>query len=124
MAYTSMCDVMAGRKIGLVIGGEAMELDFDGGYVHVLPSSQPGIRKTRLLTDPQTILDLTDARLTIITAVLERRIELFGGVSELSDLYEAILTYIRGLIRCPSAPHLLDHFRDVHTMRNALISSI
>jgi hypothetical protein len=114
MAYTHLCDVMSGRMVELVIGDEVMALDFHAGQPVVYPTEATHHLTTRLLTDPRTILDLADARLTIIAAVLERRIDLFGGVGELSALYEAILTYIRGLIRCPSAPRLLDHFRVVH----------
>jgi hypothetical protein len=116
-AYESICQQMAGRSLLLIIDQEHLRLDFLAHQVRVQPAreGEDSPPPTRLQTSAQTILDLADARLTLVEAVLYGRLDLYGYVSDLGVLYDSILTYARGVIRCRSAPALLDHYRSVHT---------
>lgn len=114
-AYTALCLQMSGRPLELWIGSEGMLLDFQADLADVLPLPDGSRFELRLLTDWQTVLDMADAKLTIYTAVLSGRLELFGGVNELSRLYAALQTYLRGAVRCVSFPNLLDEVRKTHT---------
>lgn len=116
VAYESLCRQMDGRSLLLVIDQEQMHLHFSADNVHVeaVSADEDAAALTRLLTSAQTLLDLADARLTIVEAVLQGCLDLYGNVDDLGVLYESILTYVRGSIRCQSAPTLLDHYRSVH----------
>ncbi len=104
-----MCRLLAPREVLLVIDGEAVVLAFDPASAHLLPGQrQPAVQ---LYTSRQTMLDVIDARLTLAEAVLADAIRLQGNVDDLAVFHEGLLTYVRGAVRCPSFPRLLDRFR-------------
>jgi hypothetical protein len=112
-AYHLLYTQLASRSVLLVIDDEAVVLAFDREGAHVLP--ELGNPTIRLQTSRQTILDVIDARLTLLEAVLEDSIVLQGDTESLAAFHEGLLTYIQGAIRCPSFPALLDHFRYAST---------
>lgn len=113
-AYALLCSNMAGRSAQLTISGEPLWLSFTAHGITVAPGNAAGEPALRLTTDWDTILDLVDARLSMIDAVLCGRFDLHGEGRELARFYDATLTYLRGGIRCPSFPALLDRLRATH----------
>ncbi len=109
VAYYLLCGMLAPRELLLVIDGEQIALSFTLADARVLPA--PGQPVITLQTDRLTILDVIDARLTLKEAVTNDAIVLQGAVDELALFHEALLTYIRGGVRCPSFPHQLALFR-------------
>ncbi len=113
-AYFLMCGQLAPRCVLLRIEGEAVLLGFDPAGVHVLAARHAGaahLPAVELTTTRQTILDVIDARLTLAEAVLSDAILLKGHVDDLAIFHEGLITYLRGAVRCPSFPPLLDSFR-------------
>ena len=112
-----MCGQLAPRQVRLVIGGESVTISFDPSGAHVLPEAKEPT--TELATSRQTILDVLDARLTLADAVLSDAIMLRGHVDDLTVFHDGLMTYVRGAVRCPSFPQLLDCFRyDASLARN------
>lgn len=108
-AYAQLCALMAGREVLLWIDDERAVIVFDGGEARVVPEARAPCIWMR--TSRQAILDLIDARLTLSEAVLDGAIALQGRVEDLALFHEGFLTYLRGAVRAPSFPALLDRFR-------------
>lgn len=108
-AYFLMCALLAPCEVLLRIDGEPVSLAFDAAGVHLLPA--PGRPRVELATTRATILDVLDARQTLHEAVVADAILLKGAPSDLAACHDALLTYVRGAVRCPSFPVLLDEFR-------------
>ena len=108
-AYFLMCGQLAPRRARLVIDGESVTLAFDPSGVHVLP--EPIEPTAELVTSRTTILNVLDARLTLAEAVLSDAIVLKGHVDDLTAFHDGLMTYVRGAVRSPSFPRLLDRFR-------------
>ena len=108
-AYFLMCSQLAPRRVRLMIDGESVTLAFDPSGAHVLPVAQNPTAE--LVTSRRTILDVLDARLTLAEAVLSDAIVLKGCVDDLTAFHDGLMTYVRGAVRCPTFPRLLDRFR-------------
>jgi hypothetical protein len=108
-AYFLMCGQLAPRRVRLMIDGESVTLAFDPSGARVLPVAQNPTAE--LVTSRRTILDVLDARLTLAEAVLSDAIVLKGRVDDLAAFHDGLMTYVRGAVRCPTFPRLLDRFR-------------
>lgn len=64
-----------------------------------------------ILTSRHTILRLLDGELTILEAVYQGDLEVFASPEDLLRLEQALGFYLRGAVRCPSFPGLLERFR-------------
>ncbi len=108
-AYHLLCTLLAPREVAVQIEGETAALNFDVGAIRV--TRQPRDPGVWFRTTRQTILDLLDAQLTLVEAVLSGMLVLQGDTDDLALFHEGFLTYLRGGVRCPSFPALLDRFR-------------
>ena len=108
-AFGLLCVQLAPRRVRLTIEGEKVTLAFDSSQVRVLARARNAT--VQLETTRQTILDVIDARLTLEEAVLADLILLKGRTEDLSAFHAGLVTYVRGGVRCPSFPRLLDRFR-------------
>jgi len=113
-AYALVCNQMAGRRTLLTIDSEAVLLDFSARRAALTRTEDAGAALL-LVTDWDTIFDLLDARLTIIEAVECGRFNLHGEARELTRFYDALLIYLRGAVRCPSFPMLLERLKMVQS---------
>ena len=115
-AYQVMCKQMGDRSVLVNISDETLVLVFHTGQIDVVgPTENPPTLSLR--TNEQTILDLADGKLALLDSILNGELELKGGTTEIALVYETLITYLRGAVRCPSFPLLFDHFRDVHNRR-------
>lgn len=105
-----MCLRLSPRKILLQIDGEPIYLVFSPGGVK-LNRKEMSTTNARLITSRGTILDVLDARLTLEEAVQTNAIQLQGHVDDLTAFHDGLLMYVRGAVRCPSFPPLLERFR-------------
>jgi len=121
-AYQAMCGLMAGRSVILTIGAETMQLVVGPDEVDITHPNQRNDSHPHLSTSAQTILDLADGKTTILSALLSGSLDLKGSLQEIARIYEALMAYLRGAVRCPSFPQLLDNFREVQS-RSQPISS-
>ena len=108
-AYYRMCACITGRSVSLTIDQEPVTIVFEGGAVRlVAPLKEVNVS---LSTSRQTILDVIDAKLTLQEAVDREAILLQGTVEDLAAFDDGLQMYVRGAVRCPSFPGLLDRFR-------------
>jgi hypothetical protein len=108
-AYLTLCQRMAGREVLIYIDGEAVRLAFSA-HEASLPADlqRPGVT---MRTSRLTLLDVIDGQLSLERAVYEAAIELQGHVTDLSAFYDGVGIYVRGAVRCPSFPFLLERYR-------------
>lgn len=107
-AYHALCATLGTRRVVLEIDAEGVGIDCDGDRLR-LGERGPGaaieFRATR-----ETLLDLTAGKLSFLEATLGGRILLRGAVDEIAVFYDGLLAYLRGAVRSPSLPRLLDAF--------------
>lgn len=108
-AYFLMSASLNPRRVLLHIDGETVALAFDLRGAQIAASSSAP--EVEIDSTKQTILDVIDARLTLNDAVWNDAIRVKGKVEDVAICHEALLTYVRGAVRCPSFPLLLEQFR-------------
>ena len=116
-AYQVMCRQMEGSAILLIISDESIVLHFHNCHVDMLITTEQNSPAFQVSTGVPTILALVDGRSTLLESVLSVEVTLKGEIAEIAQFYAALRTYLRGAVRCPSFPRLLDHFRDVNDQR-------
>jgi hypothetical protein len=89
-------------------------LVFHTSQIDIVSPTEKSLPVLSLSTNEQTILDLADGKLALLDSILNGELELKGSTTEIALVYETLVTYLRGAVRCPSFPLLFDHFRDVH----------
>ncbi len=107
--YFLLCRRLAPRALLLVIDGEEIPLRFTPFEIE-FPAALPRPR-VRCQTSSGAILDVIDARLTLNEAVAAGRLILVGDTADLSLFHDGLIDYVRGMVRAPSAPFLLERFR-------------
>ncbi len=117
-AYLLLCSQLAPRTVQMFINDEVITLAFDPGGAHLRQDVRTPTLE--LHTSRQTILDVIDAHLALHEAILVDAILLRGAIEDLAAFHDGLLTYVRGAVRCPSFPPLLDRFR--YTSSNATFS--
>jgi hypothetical protein len=108
-AYEAFVGVLEGRRLAIEADGERRVVSFDasglashGEHEHV---------ELGVAFDRGTVLDLVDGRVSLPEAVLTDRIALRGAPAAVDRFDRALRSYVQGLVRCPSMPSLLIHFR-------------
>lgn len=117
-AYQAMCRLMEDRSVLIKISDETMVLVFHDGQIDVIHPTEKSWPILSLGTNEQTLLDLADGKTTLLDALSAGQLELKGDITEIALVYETLIAYLRGAVRCPSFPHLFDHFRDVQNRRH------
>jgi hypothetical protein len=108
-AYFQICSALAGRRISLAIGGDRMTIEVARfGIGFSAPTEDADVR---VASDNQTILDTIDARLTLEGAIRSARLFAAGKHEDLEACHQALLAFVRGAVRSPSFPPLLEEFR-------------
>jgi hypothetical protein len=109
-AYRLLCELLMPRQVQITVDGEVVTLDFDLGQVAVLPVAAKSPIVSMVMSR-EIILDLTDAKFTLQGAILDGLVEIHGDLKDLVLFHEGWLTFMRGAIRCPSFPDLLERYR-------------
>jgi hypothetical protein len=107
--YAHLCATLRGQRLHVNRGREEFALHFQGETVVTAPPD--GSEDLHLGVDRRTILALFDGELTLEEALLQDRLTVRGSLAQVSDMFDALLIYLRGAIRCPSFPSLLSDFR-------------
>ena len=107
--HEQLCSMLRGVRLRITGDGDPFALRFDAATV---VSAQPdGAEPVHLRVGHRALLDIVDGRLSIEEALRQDRLEMRGDLRVVSDVFEALVIYVRGAIRCPSSPHLLSEFR-------------
>lgn len=107
MAHERLCRGLGERTIRLTVDGEVRYLSMRGGR-HVVESE--GAAGVELRTDRAAIVELVEARRSLLDAVLLERLSLRGAPEELASLYDTLVVFIQGAVRSRSLPALLDAY--------------
>lgn len=108
-AYFRMCSTIAGRSLALAIDGNTTWVEVRR-FELLFVSPQPNV-DVRIESDSATVLDVIDARLTLDGAIRSGRLTATGSRKDLSACYDALLFFVKGAVRSPSLPFLLEEFR-------------
>ena len=111
-AYAQLCQLLAPRQVQLSVDREELWMGFAPAAISVQPG-QAANASVHIRLPRQVILDMLDAKLTLQDAILTGRVSLQGDLHHLTLFYEGWLTYLRGAVRCPSIPDLLERYRYV-----------
>jgi len=108
-AYFLICAEIAGRTISGECDNQKVFLDCQ--TLEVLFPDYIDDPEVRAETSRQTILDAIDARVTIEEAIRDGSLFISGPKDYVVRCHSALLTFVRGAIRSPSFPALLQEFR-------------
>ena len=107
-AYDALCATLGCRRVVLGIDAERVGIRCDGRRLAV-GDPDPGAT-VEFRSSPHTLRGLTSGRLSFLDAALDDRLLLRGAVDEIVVFYDGLLAYLRGAVRSPSLPGLLDAF--------------
>jgi len=107
--YSRLCATLLGRRLLVRGDGEPFALDFERGIATI--EAPDGSEDLYLGIGHRTILALVDGEVTLEEALRQDRLVLRGSLTRVADVFDGLLIYLRGGIRCPSFPQLLSDFR-------------
>lgn len=107
-AYAALCATLGTRRVVLEVDAERVGIVCDGESLRLgEPDAKTAVE---FRTTRETLLDVTAGRLSFLEAALAERISLRGTVDEVARFYDGLLVYLRGAVRSPSLPGLLEAF--------------
>jgi hypothetical protein len=107
--YVRLCDGLDGRTVDIRGDGEPFALSFCQSAARSGPAH--GAADVRLAVDRSTILALVDGEVSLEDALEQDRLYVRGNLQHVLQVFEGLVTFVRGAIRCPSSPQLLADFR-------------
>lgn len=107
-AYAAVVASLGGRSVNIAVDDERLALLARRGRLVIsAPLEHP---TTSARTSRRALRRLLEGEVDLTRAILADEVALFGGVDDLTNLYDALLCYFRGAVRSPSFPALLDDF--------------
>ncbi len=107
--YRAMCVTLAPREVSIAVGGEVVSVLCSADEARLIATPvQPAVE---VRTSREAIVDLVDARSTLVASVLGDRVELRGKLDDLVAFHDGLHIYLHGAVRAPSFPDLLRQFR-------------
>jgi hypothetical protein len=111
LAYLQLVQTMQTCLISMRVDGATSYLFAADGRVVVQPQPPRERRhQVELETARATIARLVDGSLGFLDALLSDALWLRGGTDALIVAYDVLMLFLRGALRCPSAPALLDAY--------------
>ncbi len=111
VAYGLVVRALAGRTIAIDIDGDSATLSIASARHALARSAGAGCAVELTLTEA-AIDRLLDARCTVLDAVLGGEVILRGAAEDLAALHDALLAFVHGAVRSPTAPRLLESYRN------------
>lgn len=108
-SYRRLCTMLAGRRLRVTGDNEEFGLDFHDRSVAT--TAARGDEAIVAGIDRRTIVAMIDGHLTIDEALRLDRFGVRAAVTDALTAFDGIEIYLRGAVRCPSFPGLLDDFR-------------
>lgn len=107
--YLTMCATLAPREVSIRVDGELVSVLCGADQARLLAvPEQPAVE---VVTSRAAIVDLIDARSTLVESVLADRVRLRGKLDDLVAFHDGLIVYLHGAVRGPSFPDLLRQFR-------------
>jgi hypothetical protein len=106
-AWAEMCAHLKHHTVILQVDAETIALVFrrDGPSI-----ADPIASDARLRTTRSALRSLLAGRCSLLDAVLDDSFELCGAWAALATFHDGLLAYLRGAVRSPTVPALLDNF--------------
>lgn len=106
-AYALVGERLGARVVSIQVDAECVGIEVRSSRLVVSRSVPSG---THARASLGTLRALLDGERALTEAILAEEILLIGVLEDLVQFYEALLTYFRGAVRCPSFAPLLERF--------------
>jgi hypothetical protein len=103
---------MVGISLQIDMDEECIGIRFMEDEILVTILDDTSLLSLRLETDRKTVLKLLEGNLSVLEAVERGILDVWGHLDDIIHLYDSLMIYFSGAVRCPSLPLLLDRFRD------------
>lgn len=110
-AFAAMVSALGQGRVYLRVDDEAVVLRFGQGTPQVWPARPTDERAPAVVTSRRAILRLADGAQTFLDTVLRGELDMWATPDDLLRLEHGLGLYLRGAVRCPSFPALLEQFR-------------
>lgn len=104
-----MCQALAPREVLIEVDREPVAVVCASTSAQVVATPTAPVVECR--TTREAILDLIDAKTTLLDAVTSERVWLRGSPEDLLAFHDGLMIYLGGAVRSPSFPALLRAFR-------------
>jgi hypothetical protein len=108
-AYAAMCARLAPRALALRVDGERVGIAFtreSASFPRAVDHPEVALDTTRA-----TIMDVIDARHSLVSAVMSDVLQLRGRPADVLAFHDGLTAYVHGGVRAPSFRRLLAEFR-------------
>jgi hypothetical protein len=108
-AHARMAAALGAREVLIAVDADVAVVECDGARVWLRDA--PAAPCVTLRTTRREIVALADAERTLVASVLRGDTVLRGTVADLAAFHDGLVEFLRGAVRCPSFPGLMDAFR-------------
>jgi hypothetical protein len=116
--YAHFGAALAGSDVRIRVDDDVTLLQFRGARID-FDERSAGPSTVDVVTSRGAILELLEARSTLLEAVVADRLFLRGATEDLLAFYDALMTFLHGAFRAPAFPKLLTTFRTDAARRSA-----
>jgi hypothetical protein len=109
-AWDRFCSYLDGCAVEIDVDGEVFTV-YVASRVAAVADAPNASPHARIGTSRRTLGDVLDARLSVRDAVMRDELQVVAPLAMITRLYEGLLAYVHGGVRCPSFPTLLKRFR-------------
>lgn len=114
-AWERFCKSLEGCVVVLCVEDERFAVRFSGRSAKVTLVFE--LPDATVETTHDTILAVLDAELSLHEALMDDRLRVTASLPLILQLYDAVIAYVHGGVRCASFPSLLDRFRRMGSHR-------
>ncbi|MDB4932433.1 MAG: hypothetical protein JWM10_4917 [Myxococcaceae bacterium] len=108
-AHARLAAALGAREVRIVVDAEEAVVESDGHRVWLRDeASAPCVT---LATTRREVVVLADAERSLVESVLRGDTVLRGRVADLAAFHDGLVEFLRGAVRSPSFPGLMDAFR-------------
>lgn len=111
-AFAAMIKALGYGRLYLQVDEESVVLRFGRATPQVWAAQPRDRQPPAVLTSRRAILRMADGELTILEAVQGGDPVVVASPDDLMRLERGLNLYLRGAVRCPSFPALLEQFRE------------
>ena len=108
VGHAALARALGPREVAIEVDGESLAVVGDGKSVQVRRSVTAACASAAL--GRGVLVDLLEARTTLVDAASAGRFELTGALPDLLAFHDALTAYFGSAARCPSFPRLLQAF--------------
>jgi len=109
LAHAELTRALDGMSIRIEVNGRACGVRCSGG-AHAFDAN-PASCDAEVTTDAATILDLADARVSLVEAIRSDRLRVQGPAAAVARFDRGLGAFLAGAVRSPAFPALLDDLR-------------